>query len=78
MWTKQARIQHVPRKERYPSDMTDIEWTIIAPLIPAQRPGGRHRETDMRKVIECRALHTAHGMSVATIAEGFSTALHGL
>ena len=31
MWTKEARIQHVPRKERYPSDMTDMEWAIIAP-----------------------------------------------
>ena len=28
MWTKEARIQHVPRKECYPSDMTDMEWAI--------------------------------------------------
>jgi hypothetical protein len=32
MWTKESRIQHVPRKERYPSDMTDAGWAIIAPL----------------------------------------------
>ena len=51
MWTKEARIQHVPRQERYPSDMTDMEWAIIAPLIPPQRPGGRHRETDMREAM---------------------------
>ena len=51
MWIKEARIQHVPRKERYPSDMTDMEWAIIAPLIPPQRPGGRHRETDMREAM---------------------------
>ena len=51
MWTKEARIQHAPRKERYPSDMTDAEWAIIAPLIPRPRPGGRHRETDMREVM---------------------------
>ena len=51
MWTKEARIQHVPRKERYPSDMTDMEWAIIAPLIPPQRPGDRHRETDMREAM---------------------------
>ena len=31
MWTQEARIQHAPRKERYPSDMTDAEWAIIAP-----------------------------------------------
>ena len=51
MWTKEARIQHLPRNERYPSDMTDTEWAMIAPLIPPQRPGGRHRKTDMREVM---------------------------
>ena len=28
-----------------------MEWAIIAPLIPPQRPGGRHRETDMREAM---------------------------
>ena len=51
MWTKEARIQHAPRKGRYPSDVTDAEWAIIAPMIPPQRPGGRHRETEMRDVM---------------------------
>ncbi len=41
MWTKGARIQHAPREERYPSDVTDAEWEIIAPMIPSQRQGGR-------------------------------------
>ena len=51
MWTEVARIQHAPRKERYPSDLTDAEWAIIAPTIPPPRPGGRHRETNMREVM---------------------------
>src|SRR3982074_3023451 len=51
MWTKEARIQHAPREERYPSDVTDAEWAIIAPMIPPPRQGGRHRETDMREVM---------------------------
>jgi transposase len=51
MWTKEARIRHTPREERYPSDVTDAEWTIIAPMIPPPRQGGRHRETDMRAVM---------------------------
>ena len=50
MWTKEARIQHVPRKERYPSDMTDMEWAIISPLSPPPRPGCRHRATDISAV----------------------------
>ena len=51
MWTRQARIQHAPREERYPSDVTDAEWSIISPMIPPPRRGGRHRETDMRVVM---------------------------
>ena len=51
MWTKQARMLHAPRTERYPSDMTDAEWTIVEPLLPPARTGGRPRETDMREVM---------------------------
>lgn len=51
MWTKEARKQHAPRKERYPSDMTHAEWELIEPLIPAAQRGGRPRETDMREVM---------------------------
>ena len=51
MWTKEARIQHASREERYPSDVTDTEWAIIAPMIPPQRQGVGHRETDMREVM---------------------------
>jgi putative transposase len=46
-----VRVQHAPREERYPSDVTDVEWAIIAPMIPPQREGGRRRETDMRDVM---------------------------
>ena len=36
---------------RYPSDLTDEEWTVIAPLIPPPRPGGGKRRIDMRAVV---------------------------
>lgn len=35
----------------YPSDLTDEQWSIVAPLIPSAEPGGRHRSVDMREVI---------------------------
>jgi putative transposase len=35
----------------YPSDLTDREWQYIKPLIPAAKPGGRSRHTDMRLTI---------------------------
>jgi transposase len=51
MWTETARERHRPRAGRYPSDLTDAEWAIVAPMIPAPRRGGRPRETDMREVM---------------------------
>jgi putative transposase len=38
--------------KRYPTDLTDAQWDILAPWIPAPRPGGRPRKTDMRRVVE--------------------------
>lgn len=32
----------------YPSDLTDREWKYIKALIPAEKPGGHSRQTDMR------------------------------
>ena len=37
--------------QRYPADLTDTEWTLLAPLIPTAKPGGRPRTTDMREVV---------------------------
>jgi len=35
----------------YPSDLTDAEWQWIEDLIPGETGGGRHRDTDMRQVV---------------------------
>src|SRR5919197_2245551 len=35
----------------YPTDLPDTEWAILLPLIPAAKPGGRPRTTDMREVV---------------------------
>src|SRR5215468_6462802 len=35
----------------YPSDMTDREWEYIKDMIPAAKPGGRKRLTDMRRTL---------------------------
>src|SRR5260221_6249372 len=35
----------------YPSDLSDTEWGILAPLIPVPKAGGRPRTTDMREVL---------------------------
>ena len=35
----------------YPSDVTDAEWTILQPLIPAPKPGGRPARHDRREIV---------------------------
>ena len=35
----------------YPSDLSDQEWEILAPLIPPAKPGGRPRKWPMRKIL---------------------------
>ena len=51
MWTEEARERHAPGDKRYPSDLTDGEWTILSPLVPPARRGGRPRAVDMREVL---------------------------
>lgn len=42
-----------PARKAYPSDLSDKEWAIVAPLIPPSKTdrGGRPREVDMREVV---------------------------
>jgi len=36
---------------RYDTDLTDAAWELVAPLLPAARPGGRPRTTNIRAVV---------------------------
>lgn len=50
-WTETTR-PHYPRCcRRYASDLTDAEWALIEPLLPAPNRIGRPRETDLREVV---------------------------
>ena len=51
MWTAEKRDRHNRSGLRYPSDLSDEEWRVIAPLIPPGRRGGRHRSVDLRAVL---------------------------
>jgi putative transposase len=38
-------------RKAYPSDLSDSEWFLVEPLIPGEKPGGRHRSVNMREVM---------------------------
>ena len=40
-----------PDRLRYPSDLTDEEWSLVEPLIPPAKRGGRKREVSVREVV---------------------------
>ena len=51
MWTNENRARYDRSNLRYPSDLTDDEWAIIGPMIPAAKRGGNKRTVDEREVV---------------------------
>ncbi len=51
MWTPENRGRYDRSKLRYPSDLTDAEWALIAPAIPRAKRGGGKRTVDLREVV---------------------------
>ncbi len=51
MWTNENRRRYDRSKLRYPSDLTDEEWTLIAPVIPPAKRGGGKRTVSIREVV---------------------------
>lgn len=51
MWTAENRARYDRSTLRYPSDLTDAEWALVAPLIPPAKRGGNKRTVNMREVV---------------------------
>ena len=51
MWTTENRPRYNRDTLRYPSELTDDEWTGIGPMIPPAKRGGRRRDVDIRAVL---------------------------
>lgn len=51
MWTVENRTRYNRDHLRYPSDLTDEEWALIAPLIPPGKSGGGKRTVNLREVV---------------------------
>ena len=39
------------QRRPYPSDLNNAEWQILELLLPAEKPGGRHRGSALREII---------------------------
>ena len=50
-WTDITRRHYEPPKGRYASDLSDVEWALIEPMLPAARRLGRPRTVDLREVV---------------------------
>ena len=51
MWKPEDRAAADRRGLRYPSDLTDAEWALVAPLIRPAKRGGRPRTVNVREVL---------------------------
>src|SRR5437764_14170566 len=51
MWKPEHRVAADRRSLRYPSDLNEAEWSLVASLIPPARRGGRRRSVNVREVL---------------------------
>jgi transposase len=51
-WTETSRREYVRHGRRYASDMTEREWALVAPHMPAAKRLGRPRTTALRDVVD--------------------------
>jgi putative transposase len=58
-------------REPYPSDLTDAQWHLLEPLLPAAKPGGRPRTTDLRAVLNALFYLNREGCSWRALPHDF-------
>src|SRR4051795_11398222 len=51
MWKPEHRVAADRRGLRYPSDLNEAEWSLVASLNPPARRGGRRRSVNVREVL---------------------------
>ena len=52
-----------PDRRAYPTDLSDTQWALIAPLIPAAEPGGRPRKATSRELVNAILYFLRAGMA---------------
>jgi transposase len=71
MWTPATRRQHSRLELRYGSDLTDAEWLILSPFLPANATCGRKRAWPMREVINAICYVLRGGIAWRLLPDGF-------
>lgn len=71
MWTDTTRAQHARSWHGLPSNLTDEEWALIEPLLPARSGLGRPAKWTYRQIMpdyEWLVLCVARGPAIADVA----------
>src|SRR5580704_14390369 len=76
MWTKITRLKYERDAERYASDLTDAEWALIEPHMPAVKAFGSAARDRAAGRVGCDLVYRADRLSVADAAEGLSSVYH--
>lgn len=53
----------MPARRRYPTDLTDAQWAILEPLVPAVKPGGRPATHARREIVDAMLYVLRGGIS---------------
>ena len=61
MWKPEHRLAADRRGLRYPSDLTDAEWAIVAPMIPPGRHGSLLTRLEQRGGLPSRSWRRRYG-----------------
>jgi putative transposase len=70
-WTEITREQYRRDGLRYASDMTDAEWELIEPLMPARCRRGRPREIELRAIMNAVLYIAACGCQWRALPKDF-------
>src|SRR5208282_2981506 len=69
--TRNTRMDAKPPRQPYPSDLIDTEWTLLQPLLLPPQPGGRHRTTDLREILNAIFYLSKNGCSWKALPHDF-------
>jgi transposase len=70
-WTEITRKRYERKADRYSSDLTDAEWSVVAPLLPGPNRLGRPREVKLRDIWDAIQYIAATGCAWSLLPKDF-------